>query len=165
MDEQLFLHIIQVKAKELGINPLLLISGIEGVYTFREVQLNEINYEFLDSLILTIFALRIGDSFHSIAEGNLSSNNQELRSAANFELKELSNEEIAQSGNSYLQSFAGILQGKSPIRRYHEKAIEVAALEVKKAQLGFGNSSISSIILHICKTELNHNINFATLFG
>lgn len=165
MDEQLFLHLIQVKAKELGINPLLLISGIEGVYTFREVELNQINYEFLDSLILTIFALRIGDSFHSIAEGNLASTNQETRKAADFELSELSTEEIALSENPYLQSFASILNGKSPVRRYHQKALEVAALEVKKAQIGFKNTSIASIILHICKNELSQNINFSTLFG
>jgi hypothetical protein len=46
------------------------------VYTFRDVELNGINYEFLDSLILTIFALRIGDTFHSLAEENLASRNE-----------------------------------------------------------------------------------------
>ena len=64
MNEQLFLHNINAKARQLNINPLLLLSGIEGLYTFKDVRLNAINYEFLDSLILTIFALRIGDQFH-----------------------------------------------------------------------------------------------------
>lgn len=47
MDEQLFIQTINTKAKELGINPLLLISGIEGLYSFRDVELNAINYHAL----------------------------------------------------------------------------------------------------------------------
>ena len=71
MNEQLFLYNIHSKARQLNINPLLLLSGVEGLYTFKDVQLNAINYEFLDSLILTIFALRIGDQFHTLAQENL----------------------------------------------------------------------------------------------
>lgn len=71
MNEQLFLQTVNNKAKEFGISPLLLLSGVEGIYSFRDVKINAINYQFLDSLILTIFALRIGDGFHNIAEENL----------------------------------------------------------------------------------------------
>ncbi len=38
MNEQLFLQTIHAKSKELGINSLLLLSGIEGLYTFRDVE-------------------------------------------------------------------------------------------------------------------------------
>ena len=162
MNEQLLVETINNKARELGINPLLLISGIEGLYTFRDVQLNVINYEFLDSLILTIFALRIGDSFHTIAEDNLSSSNNEVMKAAAFELRVLSSEEITNTSNPYLQSFARILNGKSMIRGYHEKALEVVALEIKKAQLRFSNNSIGIIIMDICK---NSGLNLASLFA
>src|SRR6476469_1515856 len=111
MNEQLFLHNVTSKAKQLNMNPLLLLAGIEGLYTFKDVQLNAINYEFLDSLILTIFALRIGDQFHSIAEENLLSTNSSIRAAAGFEIREMTNDEIAASQNPYLQSFASILNG------------------------------------------------------
>jgi hypothetical protein len=155
MNEQLFYQAVTKRSKELNLNPLLLLSGIEGLYTFREVKLNAINYDFLDSLILTIFALRIGDQFHSLAEENLSSSNLTLRNAAGAELRELSREEIAASQNEYLQSFAQVLNGKSPVRKYHEKALEVAALEIKKAQVIFGNDSIGIIMLAVCKDDPN----------
>lgn len=158
MNEQAFFQKIYEKAKELNINPLLLLSGIEGLYTFKEVQLNAINYEFLDSLILTIFALRIGDQFHTLAEENLSSADASVKQAAELELAEMREEAIAQSTNAYLQSFAGILNGRSTIRKYHEKALEVAALEIKKAQFQFNSDSISSIVLAICKTEEDLNL-------
>jgi hypothetical protein len=164
MNEQAFLQTISEKSQQLNINPLLLLSGIEGLYTFRDVRLNEINYEFLDSLILTIFALRIGDQFHTLAEENLSSPNHAVRNAADKELTELTYEEISRSDNRYLQSFASIVNGKSPIRRYHEKALEVAALEIRKAQLNFSNESISTIMLAICKQDLNNSLGLASLF-
>src|SRR5215208_618413 len=135
MNEQLFYRTINEKSKELNINPLLLLSGIEGLYTFRGVQLNAINYDFLDSLILTIFALRIGDQFHTIAEEDLSSSSYTVRRAAHAELTEMTKDDIDRSNNRYLQSFAQILNGKSPVRKYHEKALEVAAVEIKKLQL------------------------------
>jgi hypothetical protein len=163
MNEQAFIQTINERSQALAINPLLLLSGIEGLYTFKDVQLNSINYEFLDSLILTIFALRIGDQFHTIAEENLLSNNSSIRSAANKELIELSRQDIIDSSNPYLQSFASILNGRSPIRRYHEKALEVAALEIKKTQLNFNINSISTIMLAICKEESN-SLGLETLF-
>jgi hypothetical protein len=165
MNEHVFLKTISEKARDLNMNPLLLLSGIEGLYTFKDVQLNAINYEFLDSLILTIFALRIGDQFHKLAEDNLSSSDPDIQLAAINELMELSPEAIAQSSNPYLQSFASILNGKSPIRRYHEKALEVAALEIKKTQLDFHLDSIGAIILAVCKTELSDSLNLGDLFG
>ena len=165
MNEQLFLHNITSKAKELNINPLLLLSGIEGLYTFKDVQLNSINYEFLDSLILTIFALRIGDQFHTLAQENLLSSNDNIRQAASHELSELNAEAIAQSSNPYLQSFASILGGKSPIRKYHEKALEVAAFEIKKTQLSYHSDSISTIILGLCQTYLKDSLNLTNLFN
>lgn len=164
MNEQLFLQTLSDKAHELHINSLLLLSGIEGLYTFKDVQLNTINYEFLDSLILTIFALRIGDQFHTLAEESLASTNAGVREAASHELSELNSEAIAQSSNPYLQSFASILNGKSTIRKYHEKALEVAALEIKKAQLQFQSDSISTIMLALCKTELKDVLDSANLF-
>jgi len=164
MNEQLFLQTLSDKAHELHINSLLLLSGIEGLYTFKDVQLNTINYEFLDSLILTIFALRIGDQFHTLAEESLTSTNAGVREAASHELSELNSEAIAQSSNPYLQSFASILNGKSTIRKYHEKALEVAALEIKKAQLQFQSDSISTIMLALCKTELKDVLDSANLF-
>jgi hypothetical protein len=165
MDEQLFYQTINDKSKESGINPLLLLSGIEGLYTFRDVQLNTINYEFLDSLILTIFALRIGDSFHSLAEENLNSDNDSIRIAAGIEISEMRPEEIEQSANAYMRSFASLLAGKSIIRKYHEKALEVAALEIKKAQTIFNNSSISAIILYITKNDSSGTLDLSGLFN
>src|SRR5215213_2489511 len=105
MNEQLFLYNIHAKARQLNINPLLLLSGIEGLYTFKDVKLNAINYEFLDSLILTIFALRIGDQFHTLAQENLLSSNESVKQTARSELKEMNADAIAKSSNPYLQSF------------------------------------------------------------
>ncbi len=165
MNEQLFLHTITAKAKELSINPLLLLSGIEGLYTFKDVPLNTINYDFLDSLILTIFALRIGDQFHTIAQENLMSSNENIRQAASHELCELDADTIARSSNTYLQSFASVLAGKSIIRKYHEKALEVAALEIKKALLAYDSNSISTIMLGLCQTELKDSLDLTHLFN
>jgi hypothetical protein len=165
MDEYGFIQAINQKAREFGINPLLMLSGIEGVYTFKDVKLNAINYELLDSLILTIFTLRIGDQFHTIAEENLSSTNAAVRSAAGIELTELKQEEIDLSSNPYLQSFAGIIKGKSPVRRYHEKALEVAALEIKKAQIQFNHPSIGTIMLAICKDDTGNSLGLASIFN
>jgi hypothetical protein len=165
MNEQFFLETIHNKAVELNMNPLLLMSGIEGLYTFKEVPLNALNYEFLDSLILTIFALRIGDQFHTIAEQNLTSTNSDVRLSATNELMELSATDIQASANPFLQSFVSLINGKSIVRKYHEKALDVAALEVRKAQEAFGVTSIGTIILHICKTELNDTLNLFSLFN
>ena len=165
MNEQLFLHNIHSKARELNINPLLLLSGIEGLYTFKDVQLNTINYEFLDSLILTIFALRIGDQFHTLAQENLLSSNEKIQEAASHELQVLNPEAIERSSNPYLQSFAGILNGKSTIRKYHEKALEVAAFEIKKTQLTYQSDSISTIMLALCNTDLKDSLDLTNLFN
>ena|SRR5437763_13787799 len=165
MDEKKFIQTVQLKANELGINPLLLLSGIEGLYTFRNVHLNSINYGILDSLILTIFALRIGDQFHSIAEENLLSPHSSVRNAAGIELEELKKEDIINSSNPYLQSFASVINGKSPIRKYHEKALEVAAIEINKVQVGFGYESIGTIMLAICKNDEENSLGLASLFN
>jgi hypothetical protein len=164
MNEQLFYKAITERSQELNVNPLLLLSGIEGLYTFRDVKLNAINYDLLDSLILTIFALRIGDQFHSIAEDNLASESKTVRMAASEELKELDKTDIEQSKNQYLQSFASVLAGKSPIRKYHEKALEVAAYEIKKAQMIFGNDSIGIVILAICKDDPGDRLGMQSFF-
>lgn len=150
MDEQAFYAAVKEKAVAYNLNPLLLLSGIEGLYSFRDVTLDKVNYPFLDNLILTIFALRVGDSFHTIAENNLQSLQAETRTAAELELYELSPAEVAASSNAYLQSFAQVLNGKTTIRKYHEKALEVAAMEIKNAQQRFENYSIGSIIFTIC---------------
>lgn len=163
MNEQQFYKVVNEKARELQMSPLLLISGIEGLYSFKDVQIDNINYRFLDNLILTILALRIGDSFHALAEENLRSSSDKLRESAQQELKELSYDEINRSSNMYLQSFANVLSGKSIIRKYHEKALEVAAFEVKKAQDQFQNPSIGAIVLDICH-DMKGNENFAFLF-
>lgn len=164
MNEQLFYQTVSEKSRALNINPLLLLSGIEGLYTFRDVQLNAINYDFLDSLILTIFTLRIGDQFHGMAEDNLTSPNLNTRSSAQAELREMSRTDIDESHNPYLQSFARMVGQKSPVRKYHEKALEVAALEIKKMQLIFGNDSIGIIMLAICKDDEQDNLGLASLF-
>jgi hypothetical protein len=164
MNEQLFYKAITERSQELNVNPLLLLSGIEGLYTFRDVKLNAINYDLLDSLILTIFAPRIGDQFHSIAEDNLASESKTVRMAASEELKELDKTDIEQSKNQYLQSFASVLAGKSPIRKYHEKALEVAAYEIKKAQMIFGNDSIGIVILAICKDDPGDRLGMQSFF-
>lgn len=164
MNEQQFYQAITERSQELNVNPLLLLSGIEGLYTFRNVKLNAINYDLLDSLILSIFALRIGDQFHSMAEDNLKSESKTVRTAASEELKELDKNDIAFSKNKYLQSFASVLGGKTPIRKYHEKALEVAAYEIKKAQMIFGNESIGIIILAICKDDPGDRLGVASFF-
>lgn len=164
MDERLFLHNVHTASQALGINSLLLLSGIEGLYTFRDTELSRLNYPFLDSLILTIFALRIGDHFHSLAEENLSSVNEDLRQAARVELQPLSHEAIGQSGNAYLQSFAQLLNGKSVIRKYHEKALEAAAVEIEKTHDRFQHNSIGTIVLYICRHHLQDTVNLASIF-
>ena len=164
MNEQQFYQAITERSQELNVNPLLLLSGIEGLYTFRDVKLNAINYDLLDSLILTIFDLRIGDQFHTMAADNLNSESKTVRMAANEELKELDKGDIELSKNKYLQSFASVLNGKSPIRKYHEKALEVAAYEIKKAQVLFGNDSIGIIILAICKDDPGNRLGVASFF-
>ena len=165
MNENQFLVSINEKATQAGINPLLLLSGIEGLYTFKDVQLSAINFSFLDSLILTIFALRIGDQFHTMAQENLSSDNNQLRQAAAAELAILTEHDINASANAYLQSFAGILAGSTVIRSYHIKALEVAALEIKKAQLLFQNNSIGTIVFDICKNDTEGNLNLSRIFS
>jgi len=164
MNEQLFYQAVTERSQELNVNPLLLLSGIEGLYTFRDVRLNAINYDLLDSLILTIFALRIGDQFHNIAEDNLASESKTVRMAASEELKELNKTDIEHSKNKYLQSFASVLGGKSPIRKYHEKALEVAAYEIQKAQMIFGSDSIGIVILAICKDDPGDRLGVASFF-
>jgi hypothetical protein len=84
--------------------------------------------------------------------------------AASEELKELNKADIANSRNEYLQSFASVLGGKSTIRKYHEKALEVAAYEIKKAQLIFGGDSIGVIILAICKDDPGNRLGVASFF-
>lgn len=165
MNEQTFYETVMERSKQLNLNPLLVLSGIEGLYTFKDVKLNSINYDLLDSLILTIFALRIGDQFHSIAEENLQSQSKTVRMAASAELKELNHEDITASKNQYLQSFASVLNGKSPVRKYHVKALEVAAYEIKKAQLLLGNDSIGLIMLAICKDEPNNQFGLSSIFN
>ena len=164
MNEQQFYKAITERSQEINVNPLLLLSGIEGLYTFRDVRLNAINYDLLDSLILTIFALRIGDQFHSIAEENLASESKTVRMAASEELRELNRSEIEQSQNAYLQSFVSVLGGKSPVRKYHQKALEVAAYEIKKAQTIFGSESIGLVILAICKDDPGDRLGVASFF-
>jgi hypothetical protein len=150
---------------QIGINPMLLLSGIEGLYTFRDVALGSVPFEFLDSLILTIFALRVGDEFHSIAEQNLQSNDPSVLNAAAGELRILPLEDIAGSGNEYLISFARLLDGKTNVRVYHVKALEVAALENRKAQLHFASNSIGNIVIDICKEHLADSVDLGALFG
>jgi hypothetical protein len=164
MDEKHFYEAVTQKAKEVGINPLLLLSGIEGLFTFRDVQLNAISFDILDNLILTIFALRIGDQFHALAEQQLVSQDEKAVQAAAAELRILTPADIAQSDNKFLQSFATILSGKSPVRRYHEKALEVAALEVNKANQAFASNSIGTIVLEICKSDQSGSLNLDAIF-
>lgn len=165
MNEHLFYEAIKEKAAELGISPLLIMSGVEGLYTFRNIEMNELNYEFLDNLILTILALRIGDSFHTIAEQNLSSSNNDVMQAAALELRPLNQNEIDHSANPYLQSFANIVAENSVIRGYHVKALEAAAREVQLAQERFGNNSIGAIIMSICNNGLGDKLDLASLFS
>ncbi|MES2883154.1 MAG: hypothetical protein V4676_13475 [Bacteroidota bacterium] len=164
MNQPVFLQTINEKARHLKLNPLLLLSGLEGLHTFKDVPLNQINYSFLDSLILTIFTLRIGDGFRNIAEENSVTENAKLRAAAIHELTELDAVTIASSSSPYLQSFAKMAGGKSTIRRYHEKALEVAAIEIKRTQLIYNNESIGTIILALCQTELKETIESVSFF-
>lgn len=165
MNEQLFIQAVTEKSREFNLNPLLLLSGIEGLYTFKDVQLGAVNYELLDSLILTIFALRIGDQFHTLAQEKLSSNNASVQLAAINELSEISEAEIVASESPFLQSFARLLQGKSPVRKYHIKALEVAAVEIKKAQISFSSDSIGDIMMGICKEDAENKLGLASLFA
>jgi hypothetical protein len=139
-------------------------SGLEGLHMFKDVPLNQINYDFLDSLILTILTLRIGDGFHSLAEKSLESESTEKKWAAIQELTELNGADIASSGNLALQSFAKLLNGKSPIRRYHEKALDAATQEIQNTTLAYQNPSISTIILALCQTELKNVIEDSGFF-
>jgi hypothetical protein len=165
MNEQAFLQTIYKKAIELKINPLLLLSGIEGLYSFRDVKMNALNYDLLDSLILTIFAVRVGDQFHTLAEENLLSTSDTVSQSARKELAEMDADAIQGSSNAYLQSFAKMLDGKTAIRQYHIKALEVAALEIKKMQDSFASHSIGSILLTICKEHLEDELNLGALFN
>ncbi|RYY97232.1 MAG: hypothetical protein EOO11_11475 [Chitinophagaceae bacterium] len=165
MDEKAFLHALSEKARTLHINPFLILSGIEGLYTFRELPMNEANMSFLDSLILTLFTLRIGDQFHALAEEGLASGQDEVRLAAAGELTPIPDEELAATSNPYLASFATVMQGKAPIRRYHEKALEAAALEINGVQLRYESSSIGTIMIGICKNELNEVLDLGSLFS
>jgi hypothetical protein len=164
MNNDAFLEAINKKAGELQINPRLLLSGIEGLYTFKDVPLNTINYEFLDSLILTIFALRIGDRFHEHAQENLLSNSDPVRNAAAIELKLIPADEIAASGNPWLISFARIINGKSPIRNYHIKALEAAALEINNVQRLYKAESITTIMIWLCN-EYREELHLGSLFS
>lgn len=164
MDEKLLIQTVNDTAKETGINPLLLLSGIEGLYTFKEVELSNVNHELLDSLILTIFALRIGDQFHSLAEENLKSSEATVLASAAQELRILLPAEIEASTNHYLYSFAKLVAGKAFIRGYHIKALEVSAMEIRKAQIHFSNNSIGDIVMNICKNHLAQTINIGALF-
>ena len=165
MNESLFYQAVNTKAKENGINPILLLAGIEGLYTFKEVPLSEINYDFLDSLIITIFTLRIGDQFHAMAEQNLSSKNMERQMAAIEELTELTPAVIELSENQYLKSFAHVVNGKTPIRKYHEKALEAAAIEVQKAQAHFKEKSIGAIVIEVCRNDIGGKMDLKAVFG
>jgi hypothetical protein len=165
MNEQAFLQTIYKKAIELKINPLLLLSGIEGLYSFRDVKMNALNYDLLDSLILTIFAVRVCDQFHTLAEENLLSTSDTVSQSARKELAEMDADAIQGSSNAYLQSFAKMLDGKTAIRQYHIKALEVAALEIKKMQDSFASHSIGSILLTICKEHLEDELNLGALFN
>jgi len=165
MDEQQFMQVIFNKAKAVNINPILLLSGIEGIYTFKDMPLNQINFDLLDSLIITILTLRIGDQFHALAEENLNSTNTDVQVSAINELMELTSAVIEASSNRFLQSFAQMVHGKTTIRRYHEKALEAAALEVHKAQQHFAEKSIGLISLNICKSEEGGVLDLSAIFG
>lgn len=165
MNEHDFLMVLNEKARRLQVNPFLLLSGLEGLYTFRNTPLNQINYPFLDSLILTIFTLRIGDRFHDIAQQNLANDNSAIRDSAAHELRMMPQAEIEGTKNPYLASFARILNGSSPIRHYHEKALEAAAYDIEETQERFGSDSISTIILGLCKDELSDAIALDALFS
>jgi len=165
MNESVFIQAVTEKSREFNLNPLLLLSGIEGLYTFKDVPMGSINHELLDSLILTIFALRIGDQFHGLAEEQLSSSNASVQWAAIQELTEMNEAEINATESPFLKSFARLLQGKSPVRRYHIKALEVAAVEIKKAQKSFGQTSIGEIMLLICKNDVEDKLGMSVILA
>jgi hypothetical protein len=165
MNETLFYQSVHTKAKENGINPILLLAGIEGLYTFKDVPLNQINYDFLDSLIITIFTLRIGDQFHALAEQNLSSKDTERQLAAIEELTELTPAVIERSDNQFLKSFVHVVNGKTPIRKYHEKALEAAAIEVQKAQSHFKEKSIGAIVIEVCRNDIGGKMDLEVVFS
>ncbi|MEJ7912400.1 MAG: hypothetical protein WKF70_04550 [Chitinophagaceae bacterium] len=164
MDGQEFIDLVKSKAEELSINPILLLSAIEGLYTFKDVALTEHVYELLDSLILSVFALRIGDEFHSLAEAHLMSEQASKMEAAAEELRILKKEDIDASDNHYLHAFARVIDSKTNIRMYHIKALEVAAMEIRKTQLQFGNSSIGAIALYVCQNHLAGSVDLSSLF-
>ncbi len=164
MDGQEFIELVKTKAEALSINPILLLSAIEGLYTFKDVALTEHAYELLDSLILSVFALRIGDEFHTLAEAQLLSDEPAKMEAAAEELRILKKEDIDAAENHYLHAFARVLAGKSNIRVYHIKALEVAAVEIRKTQLQFGNNSIGSIALDVCQNHLAGSVDLSSLF-
>jgi hypothetical protein len=164
MDEKAFLQVLSDKAQILHINPFLLLSGLEGLYTFRDVPINTINLEFLDSLVLTLFTLRIGDQFHALAEEQLSHERPQVQAAAQRELEVIPDAELAQSTDAYLQSFATVMSGKTPIRRYHIKALEAAAHEIHQVHVRYGNSSIGAIMIEVCKNELSDVLPLGSLF-
>lgn len=165
MNEQAFLETIHNKAIEIKMNPLLLLSGIEGLYSFKDVKMNDMSYGLLDSLILTIFALRIGDQFHTIAEENLGSSSETVKRSAEKELTIMESEAIDASSNMYLKSFSQMLQGKTPVRNYHVKALEVAALEIGKEQERYQSKSIGNIMIVVCKKHLQEELNLDALFN
>lgn len=164
MQSQEFLRSIQEESARLRLNPLLLLSGIEGIHSFRHLPPRDIQFHLLDSLILTLFALRIGDGFHLLAEQNLQSTDPELQLAAIEELTEIPAPAIEASDNEYLKSFSAVIGGKAPVRRYHVKALEVAALEINQAHTLFGAQSIGRIMLHLCQHELHHPLRASGIF-
>jgi hypothetical protein len=164
MNEQEFYKTLNEKGKKTGINPILLLSGIEGLYSFRNVPLNNINYDLLDSLIMTIFTLRIGDHFHALAQQKLSSSSAAERRAAKQELEIIPPHEIALSSNPYLKAFVEVLNGKGTIRYYHLKALEVAALEVKNVQTNFAVNNVGTLIMEVCENELKNTVQLSALF-
>ncbi|GAB4092191.1 hypothetical protein [Flaviaesturariibacter terrae] len=165
MDEQAFLQRLSDKASELHINPFLLLSGLEGLYTFRDVPLSSLNMEYLDSLVLTLFTLRIGDQFHALAETEVREGTEAGQAAALRELEPIPDEELAQSTDGYLRSFASVLEGKTTVRRYHVKALEAAAREVTVVQQRYGSPSIGSIMIEVCKTQLADVLPLGALFS
>ena len=82
-----------------------------------------------------------------------------------MELSVLTTDEIEASTNRYLKSFSSLLNGKTQIRTYHLKALEVAALEIQNAQLLFKNTSIGAIVFDICRSDLGGNLNLSAIFS
>lgn len=164
MNEAIFFESLKEAARKAGINPVLLLSGVEGLYTFKNVPLNDINYNLLDALILTIFTLRIGDQFHVLAQQRLQSASKNVRRQAQQELTELNEVDILDSGDEFLKSFAQLTLGKSPVYQYHIKALEAAALEIKNTLRHTGASSIGTVVLGICGDK-TYGLNLGLVFG